>query len=191
MGRVTFDISMSLDGFVAGPNVRLEAGLGDGGERLHEWAFNSTDPRNRQIMEAAVNSGAVITGRTTYDLSIQYWGADGPVGPARTPVFVLSHSVPPEIPANSVYTFVDSVDAAYEKAQQAAGDRDIGVVGPTTAQQFIARGLVDELFIHIVPVLFGDGVRLFEQPGGQSVALEALEVIHTADATHLRYRVVK
>jgi dihydrofolate reductase len=191
MGKVVFDISMSLDGFIAGANVRQEAGLGEGGERLHDWGFSSTDPRNRAIVDSWVNTGAVIVGRTTYNLSVQYWGADGPISSARVPVIVLSHSVPSDLPAGSVYTFVDSVDAAYEKAQRAAGEKVIGVQGPDVARQFIQRGLVDELFIHLVPVLFGSGVRLFEQPGSDHVALEKLEVIETAEAVHLRFRVVK
>jgi dihydrofolate reductase len=191
MGKVTYDMSMSLDGFVAGPNVSLEAGLGEGGERLHDWGFASTHPRNKEIAAGWVNTGAVITGRRTYDLSIQYWGADGPIQATRVPVIVLSHSVPADVPANSVYTFVDSVEAAYAKAQQAAGDKDIGVQGPTTARQLLQRGLVDELLIHVVPVLFGDGVRLFDQPEGEHIALEPLEVIQTPEAVHLRLRVVK
>jgi len=191
MGKVVYDISMSLDGFVSGANVRLEAGLGDGGERLHEWAFNSPDPHDREIVEGWVNTGAIITGRKTYDLSIQYWGADGPIQAARVPVIVLSHSVPTDVPAGGVYTFVDSVEAAFEKAKQAAGDKDIGVQGPNVAQQLINLGLVDEISIHLVPVLFGSGVRLFESAGGAHIPLETVEVIKTAEAIHLRLRVVK
>ena len=191
MGKVVYDISMSLDGFVSGANVRLEAGLGEDGERLHDWGFKSTDPRNRKIMEGWVNTGAVIVGRKTYDLSIQYWGADGPIYKARVPVIVLSHSVPNDVPEGSVYTFVDSVEAAFEKAQQAAGDKDIGVQGPDTARQLIQRGLVDEIFIHLVPVLFGSGTRLFEQSDGEHTSLEIIEVIQTAEAIHMRFRVVK
>lgn len=191
MGKVVYDISMSLDGFVSGPNVRLEAGLGDGGERLHDWGFKSTDPRNLKLVEGWANTGAIITGRKTYDLSIQYWGADGPISPARVPVIVLSHSVPTDVPAGSVYTFVDNVETAFEKAKRAAGDKDIGVQGPTTAQQLIQRGLIDEISIHLVPVLFGSGIRLFEQPDGGQVPLEALDVIETKEAIHLRFRVLK
>jgi dihydrofolate reductase len=191
MGKVVYDISMSLDGFVSGANVRLEAGLGDGGERLHEWAFSSPDPRNREIVEAWVNTGAIITGRKTYDLSIQYWGADGPIQATRVPVIVLSHSVPNDVPAGGVYTFVESVETAFEKAKQAAGDKDIGVQGPSVAQQLIKLGLVDEVSIHLVPVLFGSGVRLFKSEGGAHVALETVEVIKTAEVVHLRFRVVK
>lgn len=191
MGKVVYDISMSLDGFVSGPNVRLEAGLGDGGERLHDWAFNSPDPRNRKLVEGWANTGAVIVGRKTYDLSIPHWGADGPIPSARVPVIILSHSVPKEVPTGGVYTFVDSVEAAFAKAQQAAGDKNIGVQGPNTAQQFIQRGLIDEISIHLVPVLFGSGIRLFEHSNGEQVPLETIEVIETAEAIHLRFRVVK
>jgi dihydrofolate reductase len=191
MGKVVYDISMSADGFVSGPNVRLEAGLGDGGERLHDWGFTSTHPRNREIVAGWVTTGAIITGRKTYDLSIQYWGADGPIQATRVPVIVLSHSVPDDVPEGGVYSFVDSVEAAFEKAMQAAGDKDIGVQGPTTAQQLIQRGFVDEIMIHVVPVLFGGGVRLFEQPGSGQVPLETIEVIETPEAVHLHYRVVK
>src|SRR5215204_5868947 len=99
MGKVIFDISMSLDGFIAGANVSLEAGLGDDGERLHKWAFKSEDPRNLDIVAAMGSIGAVITGRTTYDLSIPHWGADGPLGPARTPTVIVSHSMAADVPA--------------------------------------------------------------------------------------------
>jgi dihydrofolate reductase len=191
MGKVVYDISMSLDGLVSGPNVRLEAGLGDGGEQLHDWGFKSTDPRNAALVAGWVNTGAVITGRRTYDLSIQYWGADGPIQATRVPVIVLSHSVPTDVPAGSVYTFVDSVEAAYARAQQAAGNKDIGVQGPNVARQLIRHGLVDEISIHLAPVLFGSGVRLFEDAAGGPVPLETLEVIQTAEAIHLRFRVVK
>src|SRR3970040_1768057 len=112
MGKVIYDISMSLDGFIAAANVRPEAGLGDGGERLHDWGFNSADPRNCEIEEALLaTTGAVIVGRTTYNLSILNWGADGPTGAARVPTVVVSHGVPQDIPDGGVYTFVDSVEA--------------------------------------------------------------------------------
>ncbi|MGH2536190.1 MAG: dihydrofolate reductase family protein [Candidatus Promineifilaceae bacterium] len=191
MGKVTFDIGMSLDGFVSGANVRPEAGLGDGGERLHDWWFTSTDPRNRKIVEAWVDAGAIITGRRTYDLSIPYWGADGPLGSARVPTIVLSHSVPNDIPEGGVYIFADSVKAAFEKAKQAAGDKEIGVQGPITARQLIQRGLIDEIFIHLVPVLFGSGTRLFDNPDGEHIPLEPVEAIETPEVIHMRFRVVK
>jgi dihydrofolate reductase len=195
MGKVIYDISMSLDGFIAGANVRPEAGwagLGDGGERLHDWGFNSADPRNREIEEALLaTTGAVIVGRTTYNLSIPNWGADGPTGAARVPTVVVSHSVPQDIPDGGVYTFVDSVEAALETAKKAAGDKDVVIQGGNIAQQFITLGLVDEIFIHLVPVLFGSGTRLIEDLGGEHVQLETTEVIETKEAIHLRFRVIK
>jgi dihydrofolate reductase len=195
MGKVIYDISMSLDGFIAGANARPEAGwagLGDGGERLHDWGFNSSDPRNREIEEALLaTTASVIVGRTTYNLSIPNWGADGPTGAARVPTVVVSHSVPQDIPDGGVYTFVDSVEAALETAKKAAGDKDVVIQGGNIAQQFITLGLVDEIFIHLVPVLFGSGTRLIEDLGGEHVQLETTEVIETKEAIHLRFRVIK
>ena len=195
MGRVIYDISMSLDGFIAGANARPEAGwagLGDGGERLHDWGFNSADPRNREIEEALLATmGAVLVGRTTYNLSILNWGADGPSGAARLQTVVVSHSLPQDIPAGGVYTFVDRVEAALETAKKAAGDKDVVLQGGNVAQQLITLGLVDEIFIHLVPVLFGSGTRLIEDLGGEHVQLETIEVIETKEAIHLRFRIVK
>jgi dihydrofolate reductase len=193
MGKVIYDISMSLDGFIAGANVRVEAGwagLGDGGERLHDWGFNSVDPRNREIAEAvAASTGAVIVGRTTYNVSIPNWGTDGPMG--RVPTIVVSHSLPKDIPDRGVYIFVDSVEAAHEEAKKAAGNKDIVVQGANTAQQLITLGLIDEIMIHVAPVLFGSGIRLFEHPGSEHFPLETTEVIETKEAIHLRFRVIK
>ena len=191
MGKVIYDISMSLDGFIAAANVRPEAGLGDGGERLHDWGFNSADPRNREIVESWMSTGVVIVGRTTYNHSILNWGADGPMGAARLPTIIVSHSVPQDIPDGGVYTFVDSVEAALETAKKAAGDKDVVIQGGNIAQQFITLGLVDEIFIHLVPVLFGSGTRLIEDLGGEHVQLETTEVIETKEAIHLRFRVIK
>jgi dihydrofolate reductase len=192
MAKVIFDISMSLDGFIAAANVRPEAGLGDGGERLHDWAFNSEDQRNRELLAKGASLGAIIAGRNTYDLSVPWWGADGPTGPARIPVFVVTHSEPEDSPDDGVYTFVDGIETALEKAKRASGDKDVAVMGGADiAQQFIRAGFVDEISIHLVPVLFGGGTRLFEGTGSRHIQLETTEVIETAEATHLRFRVVK
>jgi dihydrofolate reductase len=138
MGKVSYDISMSLDGFITAANVRPEAGLGDGGERLHDWAFNSKDPRNRELLAKGASLGAIIAGRNTYDLSVPYWGADGPTGPARVPTVVVSHSVPKDTPDGGVYTFVDRVEVALETAKKAAGDKDVAIMGGANiAKQFI------------------------------------------------------
>ena len=193
MTRVIFDISMSLDGFVTAANVRPEEPLGDGGQRLHEWAFGE-DERNRELLEEAVNFvGAVIAGRRTYDLSVPWWGADGPAGPARVPVFVVTHAEPEDAPEGGVYTFVtDGIASALEQAKAAAGEKAVAVMGGADiGQQYIRAGLVDEISIHLVPVLFGSGTRMFENLGGEHIQLETAGVIETPEATHLRLRVVE
>jgi dihydrofolate reductase len=135
----------------------------------------------------------VITGRRTYDDSMPWWGADGPTGPARLPVFVVTHSEPDAVPAGGVYTFVtDGIEAALEQARAAAGDKDVTVMGGAqTGRQFIAAGLVDELSLHIVPVLFGAGTRMFEDLGSGHLALEPVSAIQTPRATHLRLRIAR
>jgi dihydrofolate reductase len=189
MGKVYYEVSMSLDGFITGANVRPEAGLGDGGERLHDWAFNSDDPRNQEIMAGWANTGATIAGRTTYDLS--NWGADGPTGAVRMSTVVVSHSVPQDVPQGSVYHFVNGIEAALEKAKQLAGDKDISMAGANIGQQFLKLGLIDEISLHVVPVVFGSGTPLFGDLDSRHIPLETLEVIHTPEVIHLRFRVVK
>jgi dihydrofolate reductase len=191
MGKVIFDISMSLDGFITAANARPEAGLGNGGERLHEWGFNSADPRNHEIMQWYGHTGANIFGRTGYDHSIVNWGADGPTGAARVPTVIVSHTVPQDIPQGGVYSFVDSIEAAFETAKKLAGDKVVYITGANVAQQFLKRGLIDEISIHLVPVLFGNGTRLFELMDAEHISLEIIDVIQTAEAVHMRFRVVK
>ena len=126
------------------------------------------------------------------DLSIPYWGADGPIGSSRIPVVVVSHSVPKDIPDGGVYIFADGIETALEKAKKAAGAKDVAIMGGgNIAAQFIALDLIDEISIHLVPVLFGDGIRLFEHLGNEHIQLETIEVIETKEAIHLRFRVVK
>jgi dihydrofolate reductase len=192
MAKVSFDISMSLDGFVTAANRRPEEPMGDGGERLHAWAFNSEDERNQKILRGGAALGAVIAGRRTYDDSIPWWGPDGPTSSARIPVIVVSHSVPTDVPKGGVYAFANGIGDALAKAQATAGDKDISVMGGANiAQQFIKAGLLDEISIHLVPVLFGSGLRLFEHLRKEHIELEIIEVIDTKEATHLRYRVVQ
>jgi dihydrofolate reductase len=142
-------------------------------------------------MEWYATTGANIFGRTTYDLSILNWGADGPTGAARIPTVIVSHSVPRDVPDGGVYSFVDSVEAAFETAKTLAGDKDILITGADVAHQFIKRGLIDEVSIHLVPVLFGSGTRLFEGLDSEHISLEIIKVIETAEVIHLRFRVVK
>jgi dihydrofolate reductase len=193
MGKVIFDISMSLDGFMTAANQRPEEPLGEGGERLHEWAFGS-DPRDREVLAGGAGSlGAVICGRRTYVDSVPWWGADGPTGDARVPVFVLSHEAPGDVPDGGVYTFVtEGIEAALKQAKAAAGDKDVTVMGGAdTGQQFITAGLLDEFSIHLVPVLFGSGTRMFGHLGNGHLQLENLGSVQTPAATHLRFRVVR
>ena len=193
MSQVIFDISMSLDGFITAANRTAEEPLGAGGERLHDWAFGQ-DPVNREYMESAVASlGAVITGRVNYDDSIPWWGSDGPTGPARRPVFVVTHKLPETSPQGGVYTFVTGgIAAALDQARIAAGKKDVTVMGGANiGQQYLAAGLVDEISLHLVPVLFGAGTRMFEHLGQQHIRLEPISVLSTPTAIHARYRIVK
>jgi dihydrofolate reductase len=193
MTNVIFDISMSLDGFVTASNVRPEEPMGDGGQRLHDWAFGE-DERNRKLLAEAVNFvGALIAGRRTYDLSVPWWGADGPSGAARVPVYIVTHAEPEEVPEGGVYTFVtDRIESTLEQAKAAAGDKDVAVMGGAEiGQQYIREGLIDEISIHLAPVLFGGGIRMFEHLGSEHIQLESAGVIETPQATHLRLRVVE
>src|SRR5215218_4125669 len=130
MGKVMFVISMSLDGFVTASNQTPDNPMGDGGDRLNEWAFGS-DETNRRYLEGSIDGlGAVIAGRRTYDTSLPWWGPDGPSGPARVPVFVLSHDEPEDTPAGGVYTFVTGgIEDALKQAKAAAGDKYVTVMG--------------------------------------------------------------
>jgi len=190
MGSVIYDKSASVDGFIAGANMRIEAGLGDDGERLHEWAFQ--DQAGTEMLEREVERlGAVICGRRIYDMSIQYWGADGPTGAARVPLFVLSHGVPDELPEGGVYTFVDDLETALARARETAGDRNISVMGADVGRQLMNAGAIDEISVHLVPVLFGSGTPMFGQGVDEHVTLEFVGVSESPHATHLRYRVVR
>lgn len=193
MSKVILDISTSLDGYVRAANPTPEEPLGVGGERLHEWAFGE-DERNREYLREAISGlGASIAGRTTYDDSIKWWGADGPSGSARRPLIVVTHKPPSEVPAGGVYTFVtDGIRSALEQARTAAGDGNVTVMGGAdVARQYLSAGLVDEIVIHLVPVLFGSGTRLFGSVGDEHLRLEPVQVIDTSTATHLRYRVLR
>jgi dihydrofolate reductase len=193
MSKVISGISMSLDEFVTGPNVTREQQLGNGGEVLHKW-LGQPDPRESELLAGMREGiGSILMGRLSYDLAEGDggWGDGGPAGPA--PCFVLTHTPPaPEtVRAPSVFTFVtDGIHSAVAQAKAAAGDKVVGVHGASAAQQCLAAGLMDEIQIHLAPVLLGSGTRLFEHLGGQ-VQLERMEAIDTPNATHLRFRVIR
>jgi dihydrofolate reductase len=190
VGIVIYDKSMSLDGYIAGANMRVEAGLGDDGERLHDWAFQ--DEAGKELIEREIGHlGAVICGRRTYDMSIPHWGTDGPTSEARVPVFVLSHGVPDDVPEGGVYTFVDDLETALGRARETAGDKNISVMGADTGRQCIDAGVIDEISVHVVPVLFGSGTPMFGPGVDRHVTLEFVGSSESPHATHLRYRVVR
>jgi dihydrofolate reductase len=188
MSKVVFDISVSLDGFITGPDQTADNPLGRGGEQLHEWAFN--DERGKEMLNAMLaETGAVITGRRTYDDSLRWWGADGPAGSARLPTIVLTHEPPASSPDGGVYTFVDGTEAAVEQAKAAAGGKTVAIGGgAASARQFIGEGLVDEISLHVVPLLLGGGTRLFAELD-QPLGLEQVAVDVMDQVTHVRYRV--
>jgi dihydrofolate reductase len=193
MGKVTADQSMSLDGFSAGPNVRVGNPLGDGGERLHEWMSWDGDGTGRgaEVRDELFRiSGAMVMGRRMFDLGVEPWG-DNP--PFHMPVFVVTHdaSDPLAREGGTTYTFVtDGIERAVALAKAAAGDKDVAVLGgATTIRQFIEAGLLDELRIHLAPVLLGDGTRLFDRVGAERVQLESTSVIDAPGATHLTFRI--
>ena len=149
------------------------------------------DATGRDVLSRGIaGSGAVICGRVTYDDSIPWWQADGPTGAARLPVFVLTHAAPSDAPAGGVYVFVTSgLEDALAQAKAAAGDKDVSIMGgPAVGNQFLRAGLVDELSIHLVPVLFGAGTRLTEALPAH-IRLEPAEHIASASAMHLRYHI--
>jgi len=184
MGKVILDMSMSVDGFIAGPNDE------DGG--LHDYFFSPSGDTAQVVEEGIKMTGAIIMGRRSYDLGDQF---DGFVStPYKVPHFVLSHNVP-ENPAKGETAFIfvaDGIESALTQAKAAAGDRNVVIGGgANTAQQFISAGSIDELQIHLVPVVLGEGLRLFDHISGKPVKLEKTSGVDAPDVTHLTFRVVK
>ena len=203
MGKVVFNMTMSLDGFVAGPNDSPENGLGDGGDHLFKWYFSGdteislgsgspllkVSPQSAKLLnEAFGRYGAGVWGRRTFDIA-QAWGGH----PPETPCFIVTHTVPQEwVREGSPFIFVtDGVESAIRQARQAAGDKDVVVCTASILQQCLKAGLVDEIYVDLAPVLLGGGVRLFDQPGTQPIELESLRAIEAPGVTHLGFRVVK
>ncbi len=184
-------MSMSLDGYIAGPNDDLDNPFGDDGQRLHDW-FVAPDgeffrPRGPagELMDEWTATGAVVVGRRTAEF-VDHWGGDH----HGVPVFVPSHRPPgPSVANYPLVTYVtDGIGSTMEQARAAAGDRNVMVHGAYTAQRALEAGVLDELQIHQIPVLFGGGRRLFELLPSR-VELEIVRVIDTPEATHIRYRV--
>lgn len=194
MGKVVLDISMSLDGFITGPNDNHEQPLGEGGDQLHNWIWrDSSMIKNEDLMQGGTTAttGAMVVGRRTYDL-VDGWGGSHPL--PGVPVFVLTRDAPKEYPeGKTAFTFVtDGSVSTITKAKAAAGDKNVYVIGgANVAQQSIRAGLLDEIRLHLVPVLLGEGIRLFDPIGPEPIELESTRVIESPGVTHLRFRVVK
>jgi dihydrofolate reductase len=203
MGKVTFNITMSLDGFVAGPNDGIENSLGDGGDQLFKWYFSGdteipisdgymvlkVSPQSAEIMkEAFATYGAGVWGRRTFDIA-QGWGGH----PPGSPCFVVTHTLPQEwVKEGSPFTFVtDGVESAIRQARQAAGDKDVVICTASILQQCLKADLMDEIHIDVAPILLGNGVRLFDHLGRGSIELECIREIKAPGVTHLGFRVVK
>jgi dihydrofolate reductase len=204
MGKVAVDISMSLDGFITGPNDDVEQPLGKDGERLHEWLYaleswrerhglpGGTTDRDAEVLDEAFrNLGAVVLGKRMFDLA-QGWGDEPPF---HVPVFVLTHHAHEPLVKEDGTTFAfvtDGIESALQQAKAAAGDKDVSVAGgANTIQQYLNARLLDELQIHVVPLLLGDGRRLFDGVGSD-IELERTRVVESpGGVTHLRFRVVK
>jgi len=189
-GKLRLYMSMSLDGFVTGP----EHGLGVGGERLHAWLGDGgVDPGSHrpgddgpdgQVFDEMMATGAVITGRRTFDLA-RGWAGDHHDG---VPVFVLTRAVPGE-PAPGHTGYVTDVESCVAQAKGAAGGRDVMMHGAAAAQAVLRAGLLDELEVHLVPVLLGRGRRLFDDMPPDHVELELVRALEGRDVLHLRYRI--
>ena len=212
MSKVRVHISASLDGYVAGPNQSMEEPLGQGGERLHDWVVRlkawrehagmqggEEDASSPVVREEFANVGAEIMGRGKFgppsrgswgDDPWQGWWGDDP--PFHKPVFVLTHhGREPLTLTDTTFTFVtDGIQSALTQAREAAGDKDVFIGGGADViNQYMAAGFVDELELHVVPIILGGGARLFEGVG-PDLKLELLRTVEAPGVTHLKYRVV-
>ena len=196
MAATVLYMSTSLDGFIAGPNAGPGNGLGDGGHRLHEWAFAggaddngvplSPPGVNGRVFDEMMATGAVVAGRGTFEPA-GGWGGDHHDG---VPIFVLTRAEPAELRQWPLVSYVDDVAAAMARAKEAAGDQNVLVHGAGTAQLALAAGVLDELELHVVPVLFGQGRRLFDGLAPEQVELERTRVLEgDGGMTHMHYRV--
>lgn len=211
MAMLRFGITMSLDGYVAGPNQSVRNPLGEGGEQLHEWAFavrsfreihgmdgGTTGPDDEIAAESLRNIGATIMGRHMFGGGEGPWGDDPWTGwwgenpPFHHPVFVLTHHArePLEMQGGTTFTFViEGIHAALEQAKAAAGGKDVNLGGGAdVAQQYLKAGLIAEMEIHVVPILLGGGTRLFDNTDGRQTAYECVRVVGSPAVTHFKYR---
>ena len=201
MGKVVFNMTMSLDGFVAGPNDNPDNGLGDGGDALFNWYFSGdteillsraplkVSAQSAKILKDAVETyGAGVWGRKTFDIA-HAWGGHPPGSPA----FIVTHNIPQEwVYEGSPFTFVtNGVENAIRQAKEAAGEKDVVVCTASILQQCLNAGLMDEIHVDVAPLLLGRGVRLFDHLTMDATKLERIRVVDVPGVTHLGFRVVK
>jgi dihydrofolate reductase len=212
MAKVIVSLAASLDGFIAGPNDGADNPLGDGGMRLFDWYFDGDTPSRHyqavasrgipvpafklsrisaQIFDELIEScGAVVTGRRTYNIT-NGWGGNGPT--PGLPLFIVTHSVPEHVPQGvegTRYTFVtDGVESAIAQAKAVAGNKYVSLVGAAVPRECLRLGLLDEIQMHLVPMLLGGGVSFFGRLGTGKTDLEIMRVVEAPGVTHLRYRV--
>jgi dihydrofolate reductase len=208
MSATVLSMSISLDGFVAGPNVRVDNGLGDGGERLHDWLFAGPQPVatfggpqdtqpvaarrpsgvNGRVFAEVMATGAVVAGRGTFEPA-GGWGGDHHDG---VPIFILTRCDPSELRQWPLVTYIDDVARAVALAKEAAGARKVLVHGAGTAQLALRAGVLDELELTVIPVLLGQGRRLFEDLGQEHIELQRTRVLEGENGvTHLHYNVLR
>ncbi len=195
MGKVITNITMSMDGFIAGPQ--------DDVQHLFKWCFSGTtdipvqdgqlvlkmSPKSAELFQDSIRTaGAMVAGRRMFDVA-HAWSGHPPI----VPCFIVTHNIPQEwVGEGSPFTFVtDGVESAIEQAKAAAGDKNVAVATATITQQCLKAGLLDEISIDLAPVLLGEGIRLFDNLGPEPIELEAIRVVEAPGVTHLRYRVVK
>lgn len=203
MGKVIFNMTVSVDGFVAGPNDSPENGLGDGGGPLFNWYFSGDteiklsegtpvlkiSKQSAELLKKSVaRYGAGIWGRKTFDIA-HAWGGSPPGSPA----FIVTHKVPQEwVYEGSPFTFVtDGVESAVRQAKQAAGEKDVSIATASILQQCLNAGLMDEIHMDVAPLLLGKGVRLFDHLNIEPITLERIHAIEAPGVTHMAFRVVK
>lgn len=193
MPKVTADISMSLDGFITDPGASVGTPLeGNDPGRLHDWKYDAkTDADAEMVAELYASTGAVLIGKRMFDAGAEPWGDPPPFG---MPVFVLTHEAraPQPMQGGTTYHFVAGIEAALEQARAAAGDDDVSVWGGANIiRQYLEAGFLDQMDLHLIPILLGRGVRLFEDLTSESFALRRVRCIETPGATHFRFEVVR
>jgi dihydrofolate reductase len=197
VGAVVLDVSVSLDGFATGPDARPGVPLGDGGVRLHEWMFADSGQRARRegaadidqavVAELFATTGAVVMGRRMFDLGVAEWGGT----PFPVPCFVVTHHGREDLVTDNgtFHFFTDGAASALARARAAAGDKNVLVHSPNIARQLLRAGLVDEIHLHLVPILLGGGGRLFDGTEMAGLRFEPVALKQSARVAHLRYRV--